>query len=188
MNKTELRIKYIEKRRKLTQQEKEILANSISTILFANFKLTKKIISLFLPIEKKNEINTFPIWEKAVLQKCSITVPVSNFENMELKHIKLTTKDQLTINKHGIPEPNKGEEISSKSIDYVIVPLLTFDAKGNRIGYGKGFYDRFLNECTEKCIFIGLTFFEDTEEIEDINEHDIRLDYCITPTQLIQFK
>jgi 5-formyltetrahydrofolate cyclo-ligase len=62
------------------------------------------------------------------------------------------------------------------------------DSTGHRIGYGKGYYDRFLRTCRPECKKIGLSFFEVMEEtIADAGEHDIPLDACITPTQLVQF-
>jgi len=64
---------------------------------------------------------------------------------------------------------------------------LAFDEKGNRIGYGKGFYDRFLNECKKDVIKVGLSFFEATTTIEDTNANDIPLDFCVTPEKIYRF-
>ena len=69
--------------------------------------------------------------------------------------------------------------------DLVIVPLLAFDKKGYRVGYGKGFYDRFLQN--SKTLKIGLSFFAPTEEIIDVHLNDVRLDKCITPAGIIEF-
>ena len=93
----------------------------------------------------------------------------------------------LKLNKWGIPEPVNGIEIPATQLDVVFIPLLAFDEKGNRIGYGKGFYDRFLNECKEDVIKVGLSFFEATTTIEDTNANDIPLDFCVTPEKIYRF-
>ena len=72
-------------------------------------------------------------------------------------------------------------------IDVVFVPLLAFDTNGNRVGYGKGFYDKFLSQCQPETIKIGLSFFEAEEEIADVYQDDIRLDYCVTPNKIYDF-
>ena len=80
-----------------------------------------------------------------------------------------------------------GIKIPTSKIEVVFVPLLAFDKKGNRVGYGKGFYDRFLSECNPETIKIGLSFFEPEELIEDVFENDVKLDYCVTPDEVYQF-
>ena len=87
----------------------------------------------------------------------------------------------------GIAEPAGGNKISPKEIDLVLVPLLAFDQKGYRVGYGKGFYDKFLSECRMDVIKIGLSFFEAEEQIADINQFDISLNYCVTPKRIYDF-
>ena len=72
-------------------------------------------------------------------------------------------------------------------IDLVIVPLLCFDKKGNRVGYGKGYYDRFLKQCRKDCIKIGFSYFDPIDQVEDINKFDVKLDYGITPDAIYQF-
>ena len=88
-------------------------------------------------------------------------------------------------NEYHIPEPVNGNEFLDKP-DLVIIPLLAFDKKGYRVGYGKGFYDRFLQNITTQKI--GLSLFDTTEEIIDVHLNDIRLDKCITPNGIIDFK
>ena len=81
----------------------------------------------------------------------------------------------------------EGELVSCEKIDAVLIPLLCFDKKGFRVGYGKGFYDRFLQNCPSNCLKIGLSHYEAIEEIEDVNEFDVRLDYCLTPNETVKF-
>ncbi len=72
-------------------------------------------------------------------------------------------------------------------IDVVFIPLLSFDYKGNRVGYGKGYYDRFLLNCKEECLKIGLSFFEEEQCVFDVEDTDISLDFCVTPKQVYQY-
>ena len=104
-----------------------------------------------------------------------------------MTHFLLTDNTKIKKNEYNIPEPVDGIEVPSKKIDVVFVPLLAYDKKGNRVGYGKGFYDKFLSECKPDVIKIGLSFFEPEELIADIFEGDIKLDYCVSPNGFYQF-
>ena len=76
--------------------------------------------------------------------------------------------------------------IPAQSIEVVFVPLLAYDKKGNRIGYGKGFYDRFLQSCKPKLI-VGLSFYEPEQELIESGQHDIPLHYCVHPKGIEKF-
>jgi 5-formyltetrahydrofolate cyclo-ligase len=65
--------------------------------------------------------------------------------------------------------------------------LLAFDVKGNRVGYGKGYFDKYLKECREDCIKVGLSYYEPLDSIDDANEFDVPLDFCITPQRTYVF-
>ena len=187
MKKNDLRNLYLEKRKKLSEEKIEKLSIDICNQVFKHFDLKGSTLSLYLPIKSKNEVNTFHIWEKAASIESIITVPKSNFKTHELNHFQLTSKDQLIINKYGIPEPIYGNEININQLKFIFIPLITIDHKGNRVGYGKGFYDRFLSKCNKDCLFIGLNLFENIDVIDDVNNYDITLDYCVTPTQVLKF-
>ena len=92
----------------------------------------------------------------------------------------------LELNKYGIPEPKNGKKIKNNLIDVVFVPLLSYDKKGNRVGYGKGFYDRFLSTQKNNIIKVGLSFFGPEETVEK-KEFDQSLDYCVTPEKVFSF-
>jgi 5-formyltetrahydrofolate cyclo-ligase len=94
----------------------------------------------------------------------------------------------LGRNKYDIPEPIHGKIVPALEIDAVFIPLLGFDVNGNRVGYGKGFYDRFLSECRPDVVKIGLSFFDPVEKINDLNKYDIPLDLCITPGKIWDFR
>ncbi|MDW3212221.1 MAG: 5-formyltetrahydrofolate cyclo-ligase [Reichenbachiella sp.] len=145
------------------------------------------MIHSFLSIEKNKEVNTWPLieWLKArgkqiIISKCSTT---SN----ELTHYLFEDYKQLKESKYGIPEPQYGTIVLPKNLDVVLVPLLVFDRNGQRVGYGAGYYDRFLAECSSDCIKVGLSLAPPLDEIPFVEPHDIPLDYCITPLGVYGF-
>lgn len=188
MKKKDLRLLFKQKRLELTPSELDNRSSEICERLFANFQLEGKTISLFLPIEKHREINTYKILEKGISIGTRIGIPKSNLSNSSMKHYVYESPSQLKLNELGIPEPSSGKVLKETEFDYVIIPLLTIDSRGHRVGYGKGFYDRFLENCSNKCIKIGLHLFEEFAEIDDIADHDTSLDFCITPLSIHRFE
>ena len=186
MLKKDLRVRYSQLRNEIQPQD---LFNSSLSI--ANKLLELPIWSLdyyhiFLPITAKKEVDTTFILSILQGKDKNIVLPKVLSENT-LGHFLLTDATKLHESAWGVPEPIDGIEINKKKIDLVFLPLLAFDKKGNRVGYGKGFYDRFLNECGLEVLKIGLSLFEAEEEITDIDEHDVRLDYCVTPEKIYRF-
>jgi 5-formyltetrahydrofolate cyclo-ligase len=104
-----------------------------------------------------------------------------------MTHYLLTDNTKIKKNEYNIPEPIDGIEVPSHKMEVVFIPLLAYDTYGNRVGYGKGFYDKFLAECNPNTIKIGLSFFEPEELISDVNATDIQVNYCITPNRIIKF-
>ncbi|MCY7293223.1 MAG: 5-formyltetrahydrofolate cyclo-ligase, partial [Ferruginibacter sp.] len=90
------------------------------------------------------------------------------------------------LNEYDIEEPIDGEEILPTAIELMMVPLLSFNTDGYRVGYGKGFYDKLIESCSPKLIKIGFSFF-DAEVIDDINKLDEKLNFCITPERIFEF-
>lgn len=187
VQKPELRIKYLSKRATLSSDEIDSLSLEI-----ANQSLQVPIwnysnFHIFLSITEKGEINTEYLLHILQGKDKNIIVPKTDFESQSLSHFLLTDNTKIKKNKWGIPEPEDGIPFPENKIDVVFVPLLAFDKKGHRVGYGKGFYDRFLSLCKPDVIKIGLTFFE--VEDFDINADltDVALNYCITPKALYRF-
>lgn len=118
-----------------------------------------------------------------------VAIPKVNESTNELKHLLFESEDQLEISPYGIPEPKKGRVIAAEHFDIVFVPLLGFDKNGYRVGYGAGYYDRFLKKCNPRCKFIGISHFDEVlEPIEDLHNDDIPLHAVITPTEIIRFE
>lgn len=189
MKKEELRRHYFSKRNALTKNEIWALTDAIIDQLKHFDWSSFKCVSLFLPIKAHNEIDTFEIlsYFKIHFKDLQISVPRTIFTSLSLEHVLFTQLTVLIKNKYDIPEPLYGHVIAAQKIDVVFVPLLTFDLRGNRVGYGKGVYDRFLSTCKPEVLKIGLSFFEPADDIEDINIFDVKLSHCITPTQIYTF-
>jgi 5-formyltetrahydrofolate cyclo-ligase len=187
MTKTELRNLFKQKRLELSASELERLSERICDFVFTQFQLEGKVCSLFLPIERQKEINTYLILEKGLSIGTQIVLPRCEY-NFKLKHIHFEHRSQLKTNQLGIPEPQNGKQIPTKAIDIVFVPLLAIDSKGYRVGYGKGYYDRFLKKCRPDCIFIGLHLFEEFSIISDLEKTDTPLHFCITPESVHRFE
>ena len=175
MNKKKLRLEYLAKRNLLDVSEKLELEDKIKNRLFDNFDFSK------------NEMDTWGILSEIKKNGGEIALTVWDFQTNLITHRLWTNETQISINSFGIPEPSNGEFISNNQLDIVLVPLLVVDSFGNRVGYGKGVYDRMLASCSVKTIFIGLSLFELVEQIEDVDAYDVPLTYCITPTKCIAF-
>ena len=135
----------------------------------------------------RDRVDTKPIIDILDGRQKNIIVSKSDFKALTLKNYILSEEVILEENEYGIPEPINGIQINSEIIDVVFVPLLAYDSKGNRVGYGKGFYDRFLQNLDSKTIKIGLSFFSPEVLIKNIDEKDIKLDYCVSPEKIFNF-
>lgn len=187
MNKKELRLKYKEARQQLSDSDIESKSLAIANRLLELDIWNNTYFHLFLTIEKQKEINTEFILQILSGKDKEIVVSKSDFETRMMTHFLLTDNTKFVINEYNIPEPSKGLEVPVNKIDVVFIPLLAYDKQGNRVGYGKGFYDNFLIQCRSETIKIGLSFFEPEELIQDVLEKDIRLDYCITLEKIYAF-
>ncbi len=186
MQKAELRKKYLKLRQSLTASEVDDLSIAIANHTLILPIWDKTYYHIFLPISKKKEINTEFLLHILQGKDKSICIPKADFKSFEMEHILLQENTPIKISAYGIPEPVEGISISPQQFEVVFVPLLAFDKQGNRVGYGKGFYDRFLSQCKPKCLKIGLSFFEAEEKI--LNENiDFPLDFCITPGKIYTF-
>ena len=187
MTKQNLRIIYRNKRNSLDQKKIQDLSFEI-----ANRSLTLDIwdytnYHIFFPIENNNEIDTKLIIQIAQGKDKNVFLPKTNFKKKIITNYLLTDATLMITNKYGISEPNSGIEINEKQLDVIFIPLLCFDKHGHRVGYGGGYYDRLLQKCSSNAIKIGLSFFDPIEKIEDINQKDIKMDFCITPKKTYKF-
>jgi len=187
MTKLELRKTYKVLRKGLSPEDVEALSLKIANQLLTLEVWSHEFYHIFLSIVEYNEINTDYILNILSGKDKHIVLSKSDFETHKMQHFLLTDSTRIKKNEHNIPEPIDGIEIKASKIEVVFVPLLAFDQAGHRIGYGKGFYDRFLSQCKPETIKIGLSFFRAEEEIAEVYETDIKLDYCVTPEEVYRF-
>ncbi|GGE57615.1 5-formyltetrahydrofolate cyclo-ligase [Pedobacter psychrotolerans] len=186
MLKAEIRKKALKDRLAISDEKYKLLNNGLfnqfTTLDFGNIKT----LHIFLPITEKKEPNTFLLieWLTENHPQIKIIVPKADFETALMTNHEYLGEHDLQRNIYDILEPQKGT-IHHGEIDLVLIPLLAFDKNGYRVGYGKGFYDRFLENINAQKI--GLSLLPAIDKIDDVNEHDIRLDFCITPTDTIKF-
>lgn len=191
VNKAELRRTYLDRQKNLSLAERRQKSQLITDNFFQSFDLSEiKILHCFLPIEKFNEIDTNLIFQKIWREfpRIETLAPRVNFQTGEIENLKLSPETELIKNVWEIPEPAHNETIETGKIDMVLVPLLCFDRKGFRVGYGKGFYDRFLKNCRADCRKIGLSYFAPVAKISDARDFDVKLDFCVTPEKVIRGK
>ncbi|NBA74728.1 5-formyltetrahydrofolate cyclo-ligase [Emticicia sp. ODNR4P] len=191
MTKKELRKQYKEKRSSLSESEYQQRCERIVEKVLENFDFsTIHYLHLFLPIRIQKEIDTFPLIEQLQLKypQLRLVVPRVVPNSFEMEHY-LYDVATITLSEWGIPEPmpDSSQKVSPQKIDTVLLPLLVFDEKGNRVGYGKGFYDRFLTECRPEVQKIGLCLEGAVPLIEEVGEWDIPLDFCVSPQRCYEF-
>lgn len=187
MEKENLRKKYKRLRSNLSAKEIDEKSLEIANRLLQIDIWNHQYYHVFIPITKQKEVDTTYILNILQGKDKHILVSKSNFKTHTMQHYLLTDSTKFIINEYGIPEPEDGIEIAPEKIDVVFMPLLAYDTKGTRVGYGKGFYDRFLSECKSEVLKIGVSFFEpEVREIRKSNT-DIPLNRCISVTKSYKY-
>ncbi|MFZ1530116.1 MAG: 5-formyltetrahydrofolate cyclo-ligase [Ferruginibacter sp.] len=189
MDKASLRMQYREKRAAISPLQKEKLED---LMLIRFQKLAIEIpahIMTYAPIEKFNEFNPIHITDYCFFKNPgqSLFYPLIPGKEAPMQAILVNDDTLFETSRFGIDEPANGMPMFAEEIDMVLVPLLCFDELGYRVGYGKGYYDRFLQTCRKDVLKIGFSFFEAEKKINDIHKDDVRLDYCITPEKTYSF-
>ena len=190
MNKTDLRQQFLNQRIALSEADYDRYNQLLKEVFFKYVALESvKVMHSFLPLRKKKEPDTWLILNQIQEQHALIklSVPKINIQTGLIESFYFREGQPLEENVWGIPEPMGGERVNERDIDLVLVPLLAFDKQGHRVGYGKGYYDRFLKLCRPDCLRIGLSFFEAVDEIRDFQNHDEKLRAVITPKGWISF-
>lgn len=186
MLKKELRLNYTLLRKELSEEQLDIASLAIAQNVIQLPIWQNNYFHLFLQIPEKKEIDTSYLL--TVLQGKDKNVIVPKISGpTKLMHYLLTDSTIFKKNQWNIPEPVDGIPVPENRIEVVFLPLLAFDLKGNRVGYGKGFYDNFLKECNADIVKVGLSLFEAVSEITDVRIGDVPLDYCITPKKVYTF-
>ncbi len=189
MTKKESRKIFREKRNSISTAE----LSRLDDLLLIQFQKTdlpfiNNLLS-FRPIIENKEPNTdlFTSYLEFRNPGLHVAYPRADFETHELVAVVTNEETTFTKNDYNIYEPAGAELMEPGEIDMVIVPLLCFDQQGYRVGYGKGFYDRFLASCSNDCIKAGFSYFPPISPITDRSEFDVPLNLCITPQTVYVF-
>ncbi len=147
------------------------------------------LIMTYAPLERAGEFNVEPITDYCYFKNPAqvLFYPVISEQTGTMSCVVVNDFTQFATNKYGIAEPVDGLDMFADEIDLVLVPLLAFDKRGHRVGYGKGYYDRFLKTCRKDTVKIGFSYFDPVDKITDTDSRDIRLNHCITPHAVYTF-
>ncbi|MDN5200601.1 5-formyltetrahydrofolate cyclo-ligase [Fulvivirgaceae bacterium BMA10] len=188
MRKADLRKHFQQKRTELSQEDYQRINKAIMLLFFQSIDIERfNHVHIFLPMKQRKEVDTWLIINELRQRNHQVILPKCDFGKTTLINYYYDRDTKLATNSWGVEEPTGGNMASEEEIDLVIVPLLAFDFRGYRVGYGKGFYDRFLTKCRKDTLKIGLSMFDPIPQISDVNEFDIRLDICITPNKIHAF-
>ena len=186
MLKKDIRKNYMEKRKALSSDKVYSLSESIFDNFLTFFKpVSGQKIHLFLSIQKFNEVDTSFFIEYCFNNGIQVFVP--KMVNDDLISIEITPETIFECNSWGIKEPVGTLDSGELHFDYIITPLLYCDSFGNRVGYGKGFYDRLFSTLHFSTKKVGVNYFPPSVVIEDVFENDVPLDYLVLPTEVVSF-
>ncbi|WP_447639844.1 MULTISPECIES: 5-formyltetrahydrofolate cyclo-ligase [Chitinophagaceae] len=189
MTKATLRKDFSDKRKSLSHKQ-VMIATDLLLIQFQKLHLPSlEVVLSYRPIIGKQEIDMEYIESYLQLLNPSITFcyPVSNLNEHTFSAVATDEDTEFTVNAWGIQEPISNMIVPPKDIDLVLTPLLTFDKKGYRVGYGKGFYDRYLSLCRPDVIKVGCSYFSPVDTISDVDILDVPLNFGITPEEAYAF-
>ena len=189
MRKEEARELFKQQRKHLSDAERA-KADDLMLIQFQKTELPHidHLLS-YWPIEENNEPNTHLFNDYIEFKNPAIKFlyPKTDFERQEMEAIEVNADTAFQKNGWNIHEPMDGTVTDAMAIDMIFVPLIIFDKHGYRIGYGKGFYDKYLKRCRPDCLKVGFCYFEPIDLIEGTHEFDVPLNLCITPNNAYVF-
>ncbi len=178
MSKYEIRNKILKYRKKINKKNEPFQSDKILHFI-KNIKLQKKVVGCYYPINF--EANTVELIQKLQNNNILVGLPIIH-KNFDMNFYSFKTYDTLIINKLGIPEPGKSRKITP---NILIIPLVAFDKNLNRLGYGGGYYDRFLEKMKKKKIIkIGLAFSCQKVSKIPTDLFDKKMDYIFTEKKL----
>ncbi len=149
--------------------------------LFALKKFTKAPVVCFYAA-MPHEVDTAPMIDRALTSGMRVCVPHCDMQTVELALYEISSRAHLEAGTWGIPEPEPlpARLVRPEDVACVIVPGVAFDADGNRIGNGKGFYDRFLKKLKPGALKIGLAYSLQMVARVPVDTHDVKLDLVLT--------
>ena len=192
--KAALRRAALPRRLALSPAEVARRSQQLAEQLFSSFPVAAwRWLHVFLPLVSKHEPDTWQIINHIWAENLPVRLaaPVVQPDGISLKNYELTPATPLLPSRWGIPEPvaEPAAEVASALFDAVLVPLLAVDRRGQRVGYGGGFYDRFLAQCRPGAQFIGLNLLTDAPgpALADVLPTDVPLHACVGPGGVWKF-
>jgi 5-formyltetrahydrofolate cyclo-ligase len=187
MTKDNLRVVYKKKRTALSHADVEELSMVIAQRVLNEINGSTQHVHVFSTIQKFNEPDTSFLTKQLMLHGHFVYTSVIEKQNMKFNNVKIDPDTQFENDSWGIPVPLNPAFIDDDvKFDIILVPLLCCDIRGNRVGYGKGFYDAFL-KFQPNALKIGICFFEPVTEIDDVGLHDVKINTLITPDKTFYF-
>src|SRR6478609_5337826 len=189
MTKSELRKIYLEKRAAMSAGEIDAASRAVAERFFKEIDLGGvKKLHTFIRVARTHELDTSRIYYRLWKDRADIETYAPRIElgGTVMENVFFHAASDLKENRWGIREPDGEQTTEPSEFDIVLVPLLAYDATGHRVGYGKGYYDRFLAATRPDCLKIGLSAFPPETEIPDTHDGDVRLDMCLTPLETIR--
>lgn len=189
MTKQELRKLYKAKRQSISSKDKlkmdDLLLINFQQLSFENIE----VLLTYWPMAHQAEPNThlYSSYLRHMIPGLRMAYTVTDFENTSMKAVEIDEDTVYQTNSIGITEPTDGKLVLPEEIDVVFVPFLVCDKHGYRVGYGKGFYDRYLAQCREDILKIGFSYFAPVESIDNVQDFDIPLNFCITTESVYEF-
>jgi len=189
MTKEVLRNIYKQKRKDIPGREK-LRLDDLLLIQFQQLYFPQTAVLLtYWPADIHAEPNThlFSGFLRHTIPGLQIAYPVIDKATNTFNAVLVDEDTVYTANSYGIHEPKQGAVIEPHEIDLVFVPQLICDAQGYRVGFGKGFYDRYLAQCHGDVVKVGFNYFEPVDKIDDTHPFDVPLDYCVTTDNIYEF-
>lgn len=182
--------KYYNKQRQEVTYTQRLKWDDLILINFQSIEIPfLETVFSFYPMEERSEVNVFLLTDFLHFRNPSMRIcyPKMQVNAPDMEAIACSPDTIFEANSLQILEPLANDIVPPEEIDLVIVPMLICDLQGARVGYGKGYYDRYLSRCRKDCIRVGVSYFEPVDKIEDADEFDVPLDFCITPLKAYVF-
>lgn len=189
MTKQELRKQYGNKRNQLPLSDR-LRMDDLMLLQFQQFNYAGiQALLTYWPMDNRSEPNSNLCtgYLRHILPALTLAYPIMHASSLQITALAVEEDTLYQTNQWGVTEPSEGKVVLPEKLDLIFVPMLAFDLSGYRVGYGKGYYDRYLATCRDDVLKIGFSYFEPVEKISDTDQFDIPLTYCITPQKTYEF-
>ncbi len=190
MTKADFRSEFLKRRLALSEKERSRFDDLI-LIHFQQWQWHEGIENVlsYWPLQEKAEPSTFLLTDfmEFRIPWLNLAFPVIHAGQPLMDALLVNEQTNYRKNKYGIAEPTEGQVMDPAAVDLVLVPLLAVDKQGYRLGYGKGYYDRYLASLRPDCYKLGISYFEPVEALPGLDQYDLPLNGCITPDKFYEF-